>query len=65
MYIKKEQNQNNSPKILDEMLKTKRNIETDNSKKVNLFTALINKDKSIEYYSIKSAKTSYKEDKYI
>ena len=47
------------------MLKTKRNIETDNSKKVNLFTALINKDKSIEYYSIKSAKTSYKEDKYI
>ena len=65
MYIKKEQNQNNSPKILDEMLKTKRNIETDNSKKVNLFTALINKDKSIEYYSIKSAKTSYKKNNYI
>lgn len=64
-----ETNQNNQSKILDELLKTKKNLETeianetDNIKKVNLFAALTNLDKSIEYYSNKFTKNLNKDGK--
>ena len=63
-----ETNQNNNSKIIDELLKTKKNIETeidnetDNIKKVNLFAALTNLDKSIEYYSNKFSKNLNKDE---
>ena len=63
-----ETNQNNNSKIIDELLKTKKNIETeidneiDHIKKVNLFAALTNLDKSIEYYSNKFSKYLNKDE---